>query len=189
MTTMIKPDTRGIDALCGELDDNVTPLPTLIFDQLAAEMAQQFTDAPWPDELPTFDAAPWDDLPTVADLEPIWSASTPIDAMISRLGVSAHGDGEDLMSFMARQWWLAGLELDLKRRREAEGDQADVDNGGAGTADGPVGSAAPGRGGGAVSGGPENGDTVGEGGQVAGGTDSGAAPAVPRKRRSRKAGG
>jgi len=159
-TIMVEPDTRGVDALSGQLDDNL--LQPLIFQQLEQEMALQFADAPWPQRLPEFDNAPWQDLPTVADMEPLWLASAPIDLLIATLGHKAHGEGPDLPEFMSRQWHLAGMELELKRAREASDAEGADDDGAAGGAAGLV-SAETGRGGGDFPGGPENGDQVGAG--------------------------
>jgi len=185
MTVMSEPDTRGVDALSGHVDDNL--LPPLIFDELLAEMAMQLADAPWPDELPVFDAAPWEALPTVEDMEPLWLTSAPIDMIIARLGNKAHGDGPDLMEFMSRQWQLAGMELDPKRSREAADAETGTDDGGAvGGASGVVSAAALG-GGVDFSGQPENGDKVDEGGETAGNPHAGRPSKVSGKRRSRKA--
>jgi hypothetical protein len=189
MTTMIEPDTRGVDALSGQLDDNL--LQPLIFQQLEQEMAQQFADAPWPQQLPEFDDAPWHELPTVADMEALWLTSAPIDSLISKLGHRAHGEGPDLAMFMARQWRMADMELTLKRAREAEGAEAGTgsdDDGAVAGAAGVV-SAETRRGGGDLSGGPEDGVAVGKGGKARGKTNGGRASKVSDRRGPGKAAG
>lgn len=184
MTTMIEPDTRGVDALSGRLDDNL--LPPRLFEQLRAEMGQQFAEAPWPQQLPEFDDEPWRQLPTITDVEALWLESAPIDRLIAELGHRAHGDGADLPQFMAWQWYMAGMELDLKRAREAQDDTGADDDCAAEEAAG-LASAETGGGGGDLPGGSEDGDQVVAGGKVAGGADSGKASKVPRKRGPRAA--
>ena len=186
MTTMIKPDTRGVDALSGQLDDNL--LQPLIFDELLAEMAMQLADAPWPDQLPAFDETPWQELPTLDEMEPLWSASAPVDALIARLGITVHGDGEDLGQFMARQWHMAELELEFKRQREAQ-DAARADDDGAAAGAAGLVSAETRRGGGDLPGGSEDGVALGEGGKAGRKANSGRTSKVSGKRGSGKAAG
>jgi hypothetical protein len=187
MTVMIEPDTRGIDALSGQLDDNL--LEPLLFHQLTAEMGQQLADAPWPQQLPVFDNEPWQQLPTIEQLGYLWSSPDEVlSEMIHHLGIVAHGEGPDLPQFMAAQRQLAEWELELKRAREADdaaGSEA-VDDRGSGE-DAAVGVAVAGGGGGDFPGGPEDGDSVGEGREAVVGPDTGKAQKVPRKRRAGKA--
>ena len=115
MTTMIESDTRGIDALTGQTGDNVEQLPPLLWNQLTAEwgeMPERPYTAPFDDE-------PWQQLPTIEDLEELWLTSPLISIMVHKLAAKVHGDGEDLPMFIARQRELAYVELRLKREREA----------------------------------------------------------------------
>jgi hypothetical protein len=183
-STAVEPDSRGVDALSGQLDGNL--LQPLIFQQLAQEMAQQLDDAPWPQQLPEFDDTPWRQLPTVEDMESLWLASAPIDSLIAKLGHRAHGEGPDLMEFMAQQWRMADLELEFKRAREAQGAEGTVDGGGAAAA-ATIASAETRRGGGGFPRGSEDGDTVGEGGEAEVAAHPGPASKVSGRRRPRKA--
>lgn len=158
---MIEPDTKGIDALSGKLDDSVC-MPTLIWDGLVAELGPVPNVPFLPPEL-EFDDEPWLTLPTIQELEVIWSPFTPLDAMLHELAVRAHGDGPDLMEYMARQSWLANMELELKKE-VIGGDSSRSGADGAGPGEhGPVGSAGAAGGGKDLPGGPENGNKVGKG--------------------------
>jgi hypothetical protein len=188
MTIMIEPDTRGVDALSGQLDDNL--LPPLIFQQLQQEMAQQFADTPWPQQLPEFDGAPWQELPTAADMEPLWLASAPIDVLIAALGHKAHGEGPDLPEFMSQQWRLADWELELRKAREADdAARAEADDHIAAGGTAGLVSAETGRGGSDLSGGPKDGVAVGKGGKAGHKTNAGRPSKVSGRRGSGKAAG
>lgn len=186
MTVMIEPDTRGIDALSGKLDDNVASMPTLIWDELVAALGP-VPDAPFlPSEL-EFDEAPWQELPTLAELETIWSALTPLDSMLHELAVRVHGDGPDLMEYMARQQWLADIELELKRgTQDGDAGAQAVDGAGSGR-HGPDGAADPAGGGADLSGKPENGDKVVKSGKAPRDPNSWGAQKVSRRRGAGKA--
>lgn len=183
MTT--EPDMCGIDALT----DNVPMLPPLLFDQLMAEMADQFPVAPLSGPELEFNDAPWRALPTLEDLEGLWLASPAVEIMLHKLAVAAHGEGPDLPVYMAQQRWLADIEVELRNQREASNADtaADgVDAGAAGT-NVTVESAAHGRGGGDFPGGPEDGDPVVPGGKAARNQNPRRSPKVPRGRSAAKA--
>lgn len=156
MNTMIEPDTRGTDALSGKMDDSVAELAPLIWEGIIAELGP-VPEAP---QIDPFDEQPWKLLPTMEDLEELWAQSAPLDQMLHRLAITAHGDGDDLPRYMAAQRELADMELRWKKERDAE-DAATADAGRSGE-DGPVGAAGASAGGVAVSRRPKNGDTLGE---------------------------
>lgn len=194
MTVMIEPDTRGIDALSGKLDDSVASLQPLIFDELMREMADQFPAVPLHGHDLEFDGEPWLQLPTMEDLELLWSPSVPLQHQLYTLALKAHGGGPDLPHYMARQWAIADIELALIRKKEAEDAAAETVTGaadGAGSAgDEAVASAVPRRGGGDLPGGRQDGGSVGAGETAAAAQhpDTGGPSKVLRKRRSGKAG-
>lgn len=183
MTVTVEPDTRGIDALSGHMDDSVAQLPAAIWDELVAELG----DIPPVPVIDPFDDAPWRQLPTIEDMEHLWEASAPLEAMLHKVAIVAHGDGPDLMQFMQHHRWLADMELELKRSREVpDADAEAVDNCGSG-GDGSVGSADPQGGGTAVQGEPENGHPVVKGGKTRSGADTGRTQKVSGRGGSRKA--
>lgn len=186
MIAAVQPDARGVDALCPDLDANVALVQPLIFDELYEEMFAQLVEVD-PEQIlaeMVLDEKPWQDLPKIEELQYIWL--TP-DQLISKLAATATAGRFDTMSdFLARQWWLADMELELQK--EAAGDTGTDDVGGSGETP-PVASADPQRSGGDLPGGSENGDTVGEGGEDPQHQNVGTTPSVPRKRRARQAAG
>lgn len=180
MTAVIEPDTRGVDALYGHVDATV---PAVIWGQIVNELGP----VPPVPQLDPFDNEPWRQLPLIEELAYLWVES-PIAAIIADLAIVAHGAGPDLPEFIARQRWLAGIEVELARERQAQHGQvgAGDDAGAVGEAAAVV-SAAALRGGEDLSGESEDGVAVVEGGQVAGDPHVGAAPQVPRRRRAGKA--
>lgn len=165
MTT--KLDTRGVDALRG--DEPL--LGCRIWDEIVAELGE----VPEPPVIEPFDEAPWQQL---------WEAHPaplPLDALLHELAMRAFGEGEDFPKFMAQQRFMAQVELDLIKQREAQDVQGADDSGAAGEAAGLVSAAALG-GGGNVPGERENGDSVEPVGQAESGPDSGRAPKVSRGR-------
>lgn len=177
--TMIEPDTRGVDALTGSKPDNMPELPTLIWDGLVAELGP-LPDVPFlPVEL-EFDEGPWQQLPTLDDLEPLWCASPLATIIMHRLATSAHGEGPDLPRYMAEQWQLAEIELELKKGREDDERREATDAGGSG-GNAPVTVAPAGRGGRGAKGRSKNGDAVGTWGQTQLGKDPGRAQKVSRR--------
>jgi len=175
----VEPDTKGVDALSGHSDGSL--LPPRIWLELQAELGL----VPAAPHIDPFDDGPWRQLPPVEELEYLWSTPDQLfSSMIHNLGVAAHGEGEDLPRYMASQRRLADWELELKRAREAHSaeEARDDDDGAAGGVAAVV-SADAGGGGVDFSGGPENGDAVGEGGQVSVDTHGRRPPKVSRKRR------
>ena len=178
MTVTVEPDTRGIDALADKLDDNVAPMPTLIWDELVAHLG----DVPPAPHIDPFDEAPWQALPTMAELENIWSPLTPLDSMLHEVAVRAHGDGADLMGYMARQRWLADIELDLKRGMvNGDAEAQAVDGAGSGKHE-PVGAAGSAGGGADLPGKPKNSDKVGKSRKAPRDPDTWGAQKVSRRR-------
>lgn len=117
---MIETDTRGVDALTGDMPDTVTP-PLSIWEGLLADLgpAPQVPTSSWTDTYP-FDDEPWRALPTLEDLEKIWLGSPTVDIMIAQLAIKVHGDGPDLPKFIATQRDLAAMELAWIKEREAD---------------------------------------------------------------------
>ncbi len=169
MTVMIEPDTKGIDGLSGELDDSVC-MPTLIWDELVMHLGE----VPPRPHIDPFDEEPWQELPTLAQLAPLWE-STPMSMLFHQIvsGLVV----EDLPRFIAEQRMLADIELAYRKEREAQDAEHHSAEPGQ---DGPVGSAEAGGGGQLVSGEPENGDPVGEGGQTQRHSDTGRPQKVSR---------
>ena len=189
MTSVTKTDTRGIDALLGEMDANVAQVQPLLFHKLMAEMADQFPAAPVYGTDLEFDDEPWRRLPTLEDLEQLWLVLPAVEIMLHKLAIKAHGEGPDLPMFLAQQRQLADFEVELRKQREAlNADTAadGVDTGAAGT-NVTVKSAADGRGGGNLPGGSENGDPVVSGRKAGRNQDPGRSPKVPRGRGVAKA--
>ena len=176
---MIELDTRGVDALSGDM----VLLPALIHDQLLAEMVDQI---PAHEFDLRFDEAPWlVQHDQIDELETVGAASAPLDSMIYRLAISAHGDGDDLMRYLMEQWRLAETELQLAKGRGADGGIV----AGAVEENGPVVAAAPGGGGADLPGESEDDHTVGVGAQTVVAADVGRASPVSGQRRRGKAGG
>lgn len=186
-TTMIEPDTRGVDALTGSKPDNMPELPTLIWDGLVAELGP-LPDVPFlPVEL-EFDDGPWQQLPTIEDLEELWCALPVATIMMHRLAIKAHGEGPDLPAYMAAQWQLAETELRLKRERENGRHGRTADDRGLGE-DAAVEVAASGGSGTGAAGGSENGDPVGTWGKTKLGKDPRRSSKVSRRSAVAKAAG
>lgn len=181
---MIESDTRGIDALSGETDDNVA-LPALIWEGVLAELGQ-LPEAP---HIDPFDDEPWRLLPTVEQLEHLWASSPKLETLIYQTARrAAPALGGSIASYMEQQWWLSEMELELIKGREAQCDEAaGTDDVGAAGGVAAVASADASGGGVDFSGGPEDGDAVGAGGEVAVAADAGQASPVQGKRRPRKA--
>lgn len=178
MMVLTESDTKGIDALTGRQDDNV-PLQPLIHDELMRDMADQFPVVPI--DL-SFDEEPWE------QMQELSRAATPLPAILAELAMKLHGDGEDLPRFMARQRELADVELAwIKEAEYAAGGAESVDGGGPGEAPWIAPVAASG-GGGNLSGGPQDGDSMGPGKEAAQQTNTRGASKVPRRRRPGKAG-
>lgn len=177
----VEPDTRGIDALTGEPGDSVL-LPALIWEQMMAELG----DLPPRPHIEPFADEPWRQLPTMQELERLWSQSTTLDQQIFQLAHRIHGEtGEDLMKFLAQQRQLAELELAWTREAELS-ERADAFDGGRPVPDEPDAAAAALGGGEGVPGEPENSDPVDEGGQAEGHQDSRRPPKVSRRGGPRK---
>lgn len=157
MTVKIKPDTRGTDALTGKVSDKVTELPAVIWEQIVAELGQ----IPEVPHIDPFDEQPWQLLPTMQELEELWSQAPLLERMLHEMAVSAHGDGEDLARYIAGQRALADMELVLKKGREDAADAGKTDVGGPGGA-AAVASADASAGGVAVPRRPKNGDKMGD---------------------------
>lgn len=182
MTTLV--DSRGVDALAGQLEAQL--LPAVIWGQIVDELGP-VPEAP---HIDPFDGGPWRELPQIEELSYLWVES-PIVEIIHNLAIAAHENshGTDFMEFMTRQRWLAQLEVDLARERQAQ------DAAGSGVDDRTAGevaavaSAAAGGGGGDVSGGSEDGGAVGEVGEAAVGADGRRTSKVPRGRRVKAASG
>lgn len=111
---MIKSDTRGVDALNADMPD--TMLEPLIWNQLVAELGE----LPERPHIEPFDDQPWQQLPTLEDLEELWCALPVATIIMHRLATKAHGGGPDLSQYMAAQWQLADMELKLKKEREEQ---------------------------------------------------------------------
>jgi len=182
MTITVEPDTRGVDALSGRVDGSL--LQPLIWLELEVELGQ----LPQVPQLDPFDEQPWRLLPTIEDMEQLWASSPPLETMLHRLAVSAHGDGEDLSRYMAAQRQLAEWELEFKKAREAH-DAHGADDGAAAGSVATVVSADAGGGGLDFSGGPEDGYQVGKGRKTGLDPHGGRTPPVSRKRRPGKAAG
>lgn len=166
MTT--KLDSRGVDALRGD----ELLLGCRIWDEMAAELGK----VPAPPVIEPFDEQPWQEL---------WEAHPaplPLDALLHELAMRTFGDGEDFPKFMAHQRFMAQVELDLTKQREAQNVQQGADDSGAAAGAAGVVSAAALGGGGDVPGERENGDPVEPVGQAEGSPDSGRASKVSRGR-------
>lgn len=182
MNTMIEPDTRGIDALSGELDDNVAQVQALLFHELMAEMADQFPVAPLSGPDLEFDEQPWKQLPTLEDLEQLWHESPPLDAMLHRLIAGFTDKVDDVPRYVAAQRLLAEYELELRGGRDAA-ERHDPDRGGSGRNAGRRSAKAAGAGA-DVPGEPENGDQVGKSRQAGANSNTGRASKVSRRGRA-----
>lgn len=182
MNTMIEPDTRGIDALSDKLDDSVAQVQAWMFDELMAEMADQFPVAPLYGQDLEFDGQPWLTLPTMADLEQTWLMSPAVDILVQQLAAKLHGAGPDLPKFMATQRDLAAFELRWIKEREAEDAAKQHGPDSAGSGETPAVASVEGMGGGRdFPGGPENGGPVGKGRKAAGKANSRRPQKVPGK--------
>lgn len=105
-------DTVGVDALYGDVAAD--QIPAIIWDQMIAELGE-VPEAP---HIDPFDEQPWEQLPTMEDLEKVWLASPLLDIMVHKLATGSY-TGPDLPQYMAQQRWLADMELELKKGREA----------------------------------------------------------------------
>ena len=177
-TAIVEPDVSGVAALSGRVDDNL--LQPLIWLELIAELGE----LPQAPQLDPFDNAPWRQLPTIEELEYLWSTRDELlSVMIHDLGVAAHGEGEDLPRYMAQQWQLADWELESKRVREAHDAEEAASDDGAGAAGAAKLVSADASGGGVVvPGGPEDGYQVGKGRKVGVDPHGGRSPKVSRQR-------
>jgi hypothetical protein len=182
---MVEPDTRGVDALSRLLDDNL--LEPLIWLELETELG----GVPQAPRIDPFDNAPWRQLPTIEELEHLWSTRDELlSVMIHDLGVAAHGEGPDLMKFMAMQRQLAEWELDFKKQREAyDAEGAGTDDGAAAEGAAAVVSTDAGGGSVVVSGGSKDSYQVGKGRKVGLDPHAGRPPKVSRRRGPGKAAG
>lgn len=186
---MGKMNTRGVDALTGKLGEDAVQVQSLLYSQLMNEMADQFPAAPLYGTDLEFDDEPWQQLPTLEDLEQLWLMSPVVEIMLHKLAVKAHGEGPDLSQFLAQQRQLADFEVELRKQREAlNADTAadGVDAGAAGT-NATIGPAAHSGGGGDLPGGSENGDPVVSGGKTVRNQNLRRSPKVPRGRGVAKA--
>lgn len=174
--TMIEPDTRGVDALTGDMPDSMPELPLLIWEGLVADLGE-LPDTP---HIDPFDEQPWQQLPTIEDLEELWCASPLATIMMHRLAIKTHGERPDLPLYMAGQWQLAETELMLKKGREDDERRQAVDIGGSGGDAAVEASASRGGGAGAARG-SKNGDKVGTWGKTKLGKDSRRSQAVSRR--------
>ena len=154
---MTKPDTRGVDALKGDMAASVALLPARIWGEMETELGE-LPPAP---HIDPFDEEPWQALPTMEELEKLWLVAPAVDIMIAQLAVRVHGEGPDLPRYIASQRELAYMELAWIKERELENEQAADTRHSA--ADGPVGAAAAAGSRGAVPRGSKNGHKVGKG--------------------------
>lgn len=178
MIVAFEPDTRGIDALSGELDDSVT-MPTLVWDQLIKDMG----DIPGRPHIEPFDQEPWQQLPTLEELSVLWGASPVfmlIGDIVNRLDVP------DVPKFLAEQRFMAEIELGWIKEREArDAVNVEQDPDSTGSAQhGPVGTIDARGGGQDLPCGSEDGDTVGEDKEDCGDPHGGGTQKVPRRRRA-----
>jgi hypothetical protein len=169
---LVEKDSRGVDALAG----GEVLLPEVIWFQIVDELGP----VPAAPHIEPFDDQPWLDM---WDAHPV---ELPLDALIHELGMRAHGEGPDFMKFMATQRFMAQVELDLIKERQAADVAAGSDDVGEVEGDAGDGAAAAFGGGGVVSGESEDGDTVVEGGAAEGDSDTGRPPKVQRRRRAGK---
>ncbi len=173
MATVTEPDIRGVDALYGDI---VAELPEVIWFQIVDDLGP----LPAIPHIEPFDGQPWLDM---WDAHPV---QLSLDALIHEVGMRSC-NGPDFLAFMARQQWLAHVELGLIKEGRAADVQAGSDDSAEVAGHASVGVVDAGGGGAGVPGGPEDGVEVVVAGQVADDPHVGAASKVPRRRRSRKA--
>lgn len=179
---MIDSDTRGVDALYGDI---VAELPPVIWFQIVNDLGPP---PPVP-QIDPFDEGPWRELPQIDELVHLWNAS-PVDYMIHSMVVNMPID--DVPKFLAQQRFMAQIEVDLIKERQAHDVQSAAaagDDPGAAVQAAAVVSADAVRGGQDFPGEPEDGVAVVEGGQAAGNPHDRKASQIPRRRRHGKAAG
>lgn len=168
----IHVDTQGVDALLGGYDADAR-----VWDELVAELGQ-LPPVPYTARELEFDEQPWLQLPTMRELAVLWGAS-PVSMLISDIASRMELDA----LLLAEERFKADIELAWIKEREAQ----DADHG-TRLDQHEAGSAAQaGRGGGAVPGEPENGDSVGEGGETPSDTNPRRPQKIQGRRRQRKA--